>query len=417
MWVIPSSLGWPSAPEWGDSSWGCNSPSPDTAVWLTLSGKPTQRPLSWREWKNRSWSQRLFSRAIWQISMPAPLQEWLTSYLRASRASPTPSLAEGKDTPMSEPCGQNSSESWASVDPPWSSSRTSQSSLPGFESPESDFASWVTRSKARSTSLRKTLAHRISASGCSSWPTPDARASTRANRSLSDGAAVRPLLAKLVETWPTPDTQEGGRAQPFDQGGRPLEGEARNWPSPGAEDSESCGNHPDATDSLTGATRLWPTPMSHERAQTPRQVDHGAQLANEVAKWPSPNAADADKGTDPIGAWGGGDSLKAKSETWPTPRAMDAAGADYQYSRGDHEKPVMGLSGASRSFRPVLKISSCGPECSPKHRRLNPRFVEWLMNWPRGWTGFEPVGTEWSRWRRQSRSWLSRLGFLENNDA
>jgi hypothetical protein len=33
------------------------------------------------------------------------------------------------------------------------------------------------------------------------WPTPDANASTQSNRSPSAGAAVRPLLAKMVQTF------------------------------------------------------------------------------------------------------------------------------------------------------------------------------------------------------------------------
>jgi hypothetical protein len=42
-------------------------------------------------------------------------------------------------------------------------------------------------------------------------------------------------------------------------------------------------------------------------------------------------------------------------------------------------------------------------------KRLNPLFVEWLMGWPPGWTDFEPVAMEWSRWWQLMRSELSRL--------
>ena len=262
MWVIPSSLVWPSAPEWGGSSWGCSSPSQDTAVWLTLSGKPTQRPLSWREWKSRPWSQRLFSRAI----------------------------------------------------------------------------------------------------------------------------------------WPTPDTQEGGRVQRFDQGGRPLEGEARRWPTPMAADDGHKMTPNSKISGLLGAARTWPTPTSRDHKDTTPLdarctktsgvfAERKDQLPRVAQAWPSPNAADADKGTDPLGARGGGDSLKAKSETWPTPRAEER---EQTNSQDDYTA----LSHRSRSFHPALKTSTCGPEClseplgshqpshSPKHMRLNPRFGEWLMNWP-----------------------------------
>jgi len=40
---------------------------------------------------------------------------------------------------------------------------------------------------------------------------------------------------------------------------------------------------------------------------------------------------------------------------------------------------------------------------------LNPLFVEALMGWPAGWTGFGSVATEWSRWSRRMRSELSQI--------
>jgi hypothetical protein len=40
---------------------------------------------------------------------------------------------------------------------------------------------------------------------------------------------------------------------------------------------------------------------------------------------------------------------------------------------------------------------------------LNPAFVEALMGWPSGWTGFGSVATEWSRWLQRMRSELWRL--------
>jgi DNA (cytosine-5)-methyltransferase 1 len=51
--------------------------------------------------------------------------------------------------------------------------------------------------------------------------------------------------------------------------------------------------------------------------------------------------------------------------------------------------------------------SSLSGQGSP--RRLNPTFVDWMLGWPLGWTACEPLGTEWSRWLRQSRFWLLRL--------
>jgi len=49
---------------------------------------------------------------------------------------------------------------------------------------------------------------RLSLSGqVKQWPTPDANAMERTNRSLSPGAAIRPTLALAVK-WPTPTKQD-----------------------------------------------------------------------------------------------------------------------------------------------------------------------------------------------------------------
>jgi len=43
------------------------------------------------------------------------------------------------------------------------------------------------------------------------WPTPDACVSTRSNRSVSAGAATRPLLSKAATAWPTPTRADSER--------------------------------------------------------------------------------------------------------------------------------------------------------------------------------------------------------------
>ena len=46
---------------------------------------------------------------------------------------------------------------------------------------------------------------------------------------------------------------------------------------------------------------------------------------------------------------------------------------------------------------------------STAHGILNPLFVEALMGWPTGWTGFASVATAWFRWLRRMRCDLSQL--------
>jgi hypothetical protein len=157
------------------------------------------------------------------------------------------------------------------------------------------------------------------------------------------------------------------------------------WPTPRAEDGESCGNHPGAVDSLTGAAKLWPT--AHANCTT------GA----------------GSQGRD------GGDNLQTVADLWPTPPT------DSFRSRGGDQQARMFPTPASRDYRTPNKRSyqdrsgttkgeqlpnfvehhsallqdpatPAGEESSPNtpgSRRLCPRFVEFLLGLPIGWTELE----------------------------
>jgi site-specific DNA-cytosine methylase len=142
--------------------------------------------------------------------------------------------------------------------------------------------------------------------------------------------------------------------------GTPLTIAATTWPTARAEDSESCGNHPGATDSLTGATRLWRTPDvpgtdSFRSRGGDRKDEMG--LDQEARHWQTPNARD----------W--------KSETGSENNSYDKT--------PNLSRQVYRLS------HPAPQIHD-GPQSSENgqtsHRRLNPRFVSWLMGFPPTWT-------------------------------
>jgi hypothetical protein len=178
--------------------------------------------------------------------------------------------------------------------------------------------------------------------------------------------------------------------------------------------------------------QLWPTPRAsaNENRQTkptPSQEagQHGMNLATTAALWPTPQ-------TDSFRSRGGDrkdeKGLDRMARDWPTPMANDgckpSAGnrrtADLAHAAGiwmtptarDHKDgattlantPVNGLLG-----RQVLVTSVAGNDTSDARRTLNPLFVEALMGWPTGWTGFGSVATEWSRWLRRMRSELLQL--------
>ncbi len=178
--------------------------------------------------------------------------------------------------------------------------------------------------------------------------------------------------------------------------------------------------------------RLWPTPRAsaNENRQTkltPSQAAglHGMNLATTAAMWPTLQ-------TDSFRSRGGArkneKGLDRMVRDWPTPMANDgckpSAGnrrtADLTHAAGmwmtptarDHKDgatslantPVNGLLG-----RQVLVTPMAGSDTSDARRTLNPLFVEALMGWPTGSTGFAFAATAWSPWLRRMRCELWQL--------
>lgn len=182
--------------------------------------------------------------------------------------------------------------------------------------------------------------------------------------------------SRHVETWPTSTASDAGSSgdtssKPGSKRnpGRTLTDAAvrESWPSPRAEDSESCGNHPGASDSLTGAPRFWPTP---------RSITGGGESAERKKELGREDS-------------GGGD-LQAAAETWPTPNARDHKGADIPGRHGGASLSHFAEKGERIHSSPQAPPTPDGAPSSRAGRtsppRLNPRFVEWLMGWPPGWS-------------------------------
>jgi hypothetical protein len=95
--------------------------------------------------------------------------------------------------------------------------------------------------------------------------------------------------------------------------------------------------------------------------------------------------------------------LANQARMWMTPTARDHKDGATSLAN----TPVNGLLG-----RQVLTMPPVGGDTSTTRRSLNPAFVEALMGWPSGWTGFGSAATEWSRWLPRMRCELWRLSSL-----
>lgn len=111
--------------------------------------------------------------------------------------------------------------------------------------------------------------------------------------------------------------------------------------------------------------------------------------------WQTPVADDAANRAD--GKWNsrGEPKLSAQVKLWPTPTASDANKWNNQ-------------SIADRKARgqQVLLNTAVSPQ-SGAGGQLNPTWVEWLMNWPMGWTSLEAITHEhFKHWQESGAAYL-----------
>ena len=183
-----------------------NSPSelsPETtSAWLTLSGKPSQRPLSWREWRTRPYIRLLSGTILRPSAAASGVESWILS-LRASRANLGLEQVSAKAPTTTVGSGRKSTGLFATLIPSGFSWRTS----PDSKTVDSDSSSVIFPSAGSMrngiVSQRPKSARRTFESGSSSWPTPDASVAGGYNQTDSPGAAKRPVLSLAAKLWPS----------------------------------------------------------------------------------------------------------------------------------------------------------------------------------------------------------------------
>jgi len=403
-----------------------NSGSDSLASLLALS-------LTWRGKHSRArvWTQRL-RRVPWMTRLSGPtsrlclddnsLERW-TSSLPDSPASRGAVLDSGRVQMTSDGSGPTSRESFARWDRDSSSWRTCQGCL----LPDLDMYSetWPKAGSMRSgmCSAREPWEQGIRDSDSSSWPTavanddnksPDAHMAMK-HRMKGGPRNTITSLQVMTKAWPTPtgtDCKASGSA---------------------AYSTES-GRHSGTT--LTDATQRgkgWSTPRSspNENRTTRHQPSvkegkHGRNLAGDAMEF---RHSPPDLQTPPLGDGCLSDGPNSLQQ-WQTPQTdsfrsrggdrKDEVGLDQQArATNNWTTPGAGDVSSSTGLRKsrletgrktdYLCRQAAATEPGSK-KKLNPRFVEWLMGFPPGWTSFEHSETEWSRWSQRMRSVLSRLG-------
>lgn len=346
-------MAWLYVPGLEGSNWDSNlALVPDIGVWVTASGKPTRRGCSWRGWRTKPWIQRLFGTILNHSRANSTAEKWISS-LRGSRVNRSHSRDVEKGPRTRAGFGLPFSELLAMWDPDTSSWKTSQGS-------SQTRVGWEPFSGA--------------------WPKQGL---------MLDGMCFRPMKLGLRNKgngssfWPTPVANQDHGTRGTSRSGKNLRQEATQWPTPRAGDPDKRG------------------------VIDPRNPRNG--LPGKVANWPTPTASDVERGGNDRQRQGGPSLRHYVRQKWPTPSAMDA--------EGFLGRPDKGRSGPNSGRTLVGKALELYGEYSPQDPLppgkitmvLNPPFVEALMGWPIGWTAFEPVGMEWSRWWQLMRSELLRL--------
>jgi hypothetical protein len=138
----------------------------------------------------------------------------------------------------------------------------------------------------------------------------------------------------------------------------------------------------------------------------------GLTLGQAVKMWPTPKAKDHKRNDSPSERNRSSPALSAVVQMWPTPTARDwrsGHASDATHDRNSRplsevvvkaEKQQMWRTPSASVIEPksnVVKLTGRTPQdpqvglADQVGGQLSPDWVEWLMNWPIGWTSLEPL--------------------------
>jgi hypothetical protein len=382
MWILPSSIlsafALASECSTSDLNLPASGKESESGLWVTASGKPRRQASSWRGWKKKAWSQRLFGQAIWRESQQKNFVAWWTSSGGASHASHSAKPGNGKERGMTDGYGQRSGSSPKKAVPGSSSLKMSAGLFVLAWNPSCMTLPKLGGLRNGVIYERRMLALPMAATESSSWPTIRA----------SDG-------------------EKGGPNQRDSSGNPSLNMATSHWQSPATDSFRSRGGDRRNEMGLDQQARNhWKTP----HGLTGAQGQGGGEFDKQARNWGTPRVT-TNNGIPSPQCTGKGSRLEDQAGTWPTPKAMTGGPNCNRENRpGTGGPDLQEMVEKEWSLRRVLEATS-GEELSPTRRilrpRLNPRFVCWLMGWPTWWTYPDLTNfgqEETALWRSKLRS-------------
>lgn len=338
--------------------------------------------------------------------------------------------------------GRSSRASFAYFDPASSCWKTCQATfLSGLETFSETWPDSGTTRNGSAYELR--ISERPTCeSACSSWPTATPWEQNESAESWEkrkaankakgyDGNGMGTPLDMVATHWPTARREDWESAGNHPDATDSLTGATKNWKTPHGMSNRDfrgkvggCGGGEFALQA-----NHWTSPQSHDAAAgNPARVgrfgtEHGGRnLTDDVTLWRTPDCPSGGSRTRSEEAMEAGHdhqvTLDEQTRLWQT-RATDSfrsRGGDRKDEQGLDQQARMFPTPAERDHRTPKKrgyqdrsdstkgeqlqnfvehslqdpLTPAGPTSSESaptsRRRLNPRFVEWLMGFPPGWT-------------------------------
>ncbi len=238
------------------------------------------------------------------------------------------------------------------------------------------------------------------------WPTPisrDHRSMVASEETLAKNA--RPL-SEFVGMWSTPrasDGEKGGPNMSFGAGGEPLPSMAANWMTPRVSTGKWM-NQKNGSRKLTidGQATAWATPSVADTTGG-RMARSGPRSSEMLLKGQAEQLSVTCLSTPPSPEMltHGGQSLNTQVTFYLRCRATTDSCLKSEMRAllrlGIRKRKGWASTAPMAFIRPSFR------------RSLNPRFVEWLMGWPSGWTNCGCSEMALSHWRQQMRTVLLSL--------
>ena len=322
-----------------------------------------------RAWKRISWLQRLYGRILEPLTASHGAAKWMAS-LPDIPASPSALPERSSATKTQDTFGQMCF-AWFEKSNPISVSLKTSPDIYDWGSNKSTmtFNQWVIALR-RGCLQRRRLARHTDVNDSSSWPT------------VRVSSANTPCQSEILAGDPK------GR----------LEVSAQIWPTATASDAHVTRARPPEKMIRKDGRNVLRTPSLAETILQPSNFPYTKQDLVKAAN---------------------GQSYTASRIQWTTPNASDCR------NRGSLHNPCIqrrmqlnkqiGLT--MQASLPEITRQTLSRHPSPSNlmhgatssQTLNPRFVEWLMGWPIGWTDFAPVETAWFHRQQRMRGELLKM--------